>query len=224
MTADDGSWSSAKLVPREKYAHTFDSAGVVPYYCQVHGFMHGDVDVHRLLLTRPREPGAAGRPYVLSGRAALPADSPVSIESDSGGGFQPAGRAAVDEHGEFRATVTPRTSAMFRAVAGGEASPPVQLLVLDRKVVASAARRGTRVVRAQVLPASPAATVVLQLRLRERFGWWPVAQLRLDRASHARFVVRLDRRVRARVALTLRDGATQLALSRTLHIGPRHRG
>jgi hypothetical protein len=130
----------------------------------------------------------------------------------------------VDDQGEFRATVTPRTSAMFRAVAGGDVSPAVQLLVLDRKVVASAAHRGTRVVvRAQVLPASPGATVVLQLRLRERFGWWPVSRLRLDRASRARFVVRLDRRVRARVALTLRDGATQLALSRTLHVGPRHR-
>src|SRR5439155_15787558 len=124
----------------------------------VHGFMRGEVDVHRLLLTPPREPGGAGQPYVLLGRAALPPDTPVAIEADAGGGFQPAGRALVDEHGDFRATVTPQTSAMYRAVAGGEASPAVQLLVLDRKVVASASGHGTRtVVNAQVLPASPGA-------------------------------------------------------------------
>jgi hypothetical protein len=63
---------------------------------------------------------------------------------------------------------------------------------------------------------------VLQLNLRERFGWWPQEQTRLDKSSQARFVIQLDRRVPARIALTLPDGATQLALSRTLRIGPRH--
>jgi hypothetical protein len=64
-----------------------------------------------------------------------------------------------------------------------------------------------------VTPAVPGGTVVLQLRLRERFGWWPTRTLRLDSRSHARFVI--DRRVSApaRVALTLPDGGTVLATS-----------
>jgi hypothetical protein len=61
--------------------------------------------------------------------------------------------------------------------------------------------------------------VVLQLRLRERFGWWPQQARRLDRHSNVRFRIRLHRRVAARVALTLRDGATVLAKSAVLRIG-----
>jgi hypothetical protein len=37
----------------------------------------------------------------------------------------------------------------------------------------------------------------------------------------ARFSLRLAHRYPARVVLTLRDGATALAVSRTLHVGPR---
>jgi hypothetical protein len=97
----------------------------------------------------------------------------------------------------------------------------VQLLVLDRSVAATAARRGRRVVvSAVVAPASPGATVVLQLHLRRRFGWWPVRTTRLDRRSRAQIVLRLRHRYRARVLLTLPDGATQLASSGTLRIGP----
>ena len=65
----------------------------------------------------------------------------------------------------------------------------------------------------------PGATLVLQLRLREHFGWWPVARARAGRDGRARFRVPVGRRVAARVVLTLADGATRLATSRTLHVG-----
>ena len=71
-----------------------------------------------------------------------------------------------------------------------------------------------------MLPAAPGATVVAQLKLRERFGWWPVQQKKLDRSSGARLIVHPPYRVAARVALTLADGATQLALSKAVRIGP----
>jgi hypothetical protein len=94
--------------------------------------------------------------------------------------------------------------------------------VLDRKLTASAAGHGRSVtVSAGVAPASPGAPVVLQLRLPQHFGWWPVARAKLDRASRARFSLRLRHRYPARVVLTLADGATVLATSRTLHVGPR---
>jgi hypothetical protein len=116
--------------------------------------------------------------------------------------------------------VTAKASATFTAVAGSDTSPPVRVLVLDRKVTARAARRGrVSIVTAHVAPASPGATVVLQLHLRERFGWWPQQTRRLDRNSNVRFRIRLHRRVTARVALTLRDGATVLAKSAVLRIG-----
>ena len=76
-------------------------------------------------------------------------------------------------------------------------------------------------VSARVAPASHGAPVVLQLRLPQHFGWWPVARAKLDHDSMARFSLRLRHRYPARVVLTLRDGATALAVSRTLHVGPR---
>jgi hypothetical protein len=192
------------------------------YYCMLHPFMRGEVDVHNVLLAAPTEPGAPGRSYVLHGRSSAPSGTDVAIEADAGSGFQPAGHTTVDADGTFTAQVEATTTASYRAVEGDEASPAVQLLVLDRKVRASAGGRGHRVtVSARVAPASKGAPVVLQLRLPQHFGWWPVARAKLNGDSVARFSLRLAHRYPARVVLTLRDGATALAVSRTLHVGPR---
>jgi hypothetical protein len=55
---------------------------------------------------------------------------------------------------------------------------------------------------------------VLELYLRERFGWWPTRWARLDYVSQTSFRVR--RHVPIRVVLVDRDGWTPLATSRTL--------
>jgi plastocyanin len=218
-TAEDESWSSETIFPHGSFSRRFEATGEVRYYCRVHPFMRGQVGVHRVLLERPRESAAPGRPFVLTGRAALPPQSAVAIEADAGGGFQPAGSATVGDDGRFRASVTPRASASYRAVARGEASPAVELLVVDRKVLVARGRRGRDVVVAvRVLPATPGGTVVLQLRLRERFGWWPTRRARLDDDSTARFTLPLRRSAPGRVVLTQSDGATALARSRTLRL------
>jgi plastocyanin len=220
VSADDGTWSSARILIDDSYSHRFDAPGSFAYYCKLHVFMHGVVHVERILLDAAKEPGAPGRTYALHGRAALPADSPVTIEADAGAGFQPVAQTTVGEDGAFAADVVPQASATYRAVSGSDASPPQRLLVLDRSIAAAGRTRGHRVmVSATVAPASPGATVVLQLRLKERFGWWPVARAKLDHHSRATFRLRLAHRYAARAVLTLADGATQLALSRTLRVG-----
>ena len=222
VNAQDGSWASPRVVIDDSYSHEFDTPGTVAYYCTLHPVMRGEVDVHNVLLAAPSEPGAPGRPYVFHGRSALPAGTGVSIQADSGSGFQPAGEATVEADGTFTTELVPATSATYRAVVGDEASQAVQLLVLDRKLAVSTSGRGRSVaVSARVAPASHGAPVVLQLRLPQHFGWWPVARAKLDHASMARFSLRLRHRYPARVVLTLRDGATALAVSRTLHVGPR---
>jgi plastocyanin len=222
VNADDESWSSPRIVGSDSFSHRFTTAGTTTYFCVLHPFMHGEIDVHDLLLTAPTEPGAPGRSYTLHGRSALVPGDSVTIEADTGAGFQPAGTATIDSDGSFSADVVPSTTATYRAVAGSQASPGVQLLVLDRKLQASAVTRGRRVVvSSSVAPASPGAPVVLQLRLPQHFGWWPVARAKLDRSSRARFALKLAHRYPARVVLTLSDGATALATSRTLHVGPR---
>jgi plastocyanin len=218
VSADDGSFASDRLAAAGMFSHRFDAPGVVGYYCQLHPFMRAEVDVHRLLLDTPRN-AALGQPLALSGRSALPAGTAVAVKATDG---SVAGSTTVGSGGHFAATVRPRTTTSYTAVAGADASPPVQVLVLDRKVKASArSHHGGASVRTRVLPASAGATVVLQLHLKERFGWWPVKRVRLDRHSRARFSVHVSHKVRARVVLVARDGATPLARSAVLHLRAR---
>ena len=77
-----------------------------------------------------------------------------------------------------------------------------------------------RVIRDRVLvrvvPPNPYQRVMLELKLRDRFGWWPQKFKRLDYLSRAVFRVR--RAVRARVSLVDKDGWTRLAISKVLRV------
>jgi plastocyanin len=224
VAAVDGSFNSGALRGGAAFARAFDSAGEVAYFCTIHPFMRGTVSVHDLLLDRPAEPAVPGRPFPLHGRTALAPGTPIGIEADSGtGNYVRVASTTAQEDGTFSLLALPHISEQVRAVADGvAASPPVQLLVLDRSVAATArSARGRSRVSVRVTPAGHGGTVVLQLRLRERFGWWPVARARLDRRGRARFALKTPRRVRARVVLTLADGATPLAVSAPLRLGRR---
>lgn len=218
IVARDRGFDSGRVIKGDTFAHRFDAEGSYPYYCSIHPVMTGEVDVHRILLDRPAQHGAPDRPFVLSGRSAV--EGSVEIEGDDGSGFHRVATAPVAADGSFRVSVVPRTTTTYRAVAGDAASPPVPLLVEDRSVlVATGRHRRATTVSIRVAPTAPHQTVVLQLRLPERFGWWPVRRVRLDHMSRARFAVRTRRHVRARVLLTLADGATELARSRTFRVG-----
>jgi plastocyanin len=223
VTEEAGSFDSGTVPTGSGFAHRFEQAGAFQYYCRLHAGIRGEVDAWELLLERPAASAAPGMSYPLRGRAALPPGSEVSIEADhgSGDGFRPVATTTTGPDGGFTAVVNPDATASYRAVAGEAASPPVELLVLNHSISA-AARRGRKssVVSVQVTPPEPGATVVLQLNLRERFGWWPVARARLDRSSRARFRLKPARRVSARARLTLSDGATALATSGIVRVGP----
>jgi len=221
VTADNGAFDSGRVVPTATFTRTFTALGDTPYHCVLHPFIRGDVQVDRLLLSAPAQPAASNRAFPMRGRAALPAGTAVTVEADRGAGFAPAATTTVQPDGTFVAAVVPGTTATYRAVAGPDASPPVSLLVLDRRIAIRArrARRGL-VISANVTPASAGAPVVLQLFLHEHFGWWPVQRTKLDSSSAARFALRTRQRVAVRVLLTLPDGATPLAISRTVRVGP----
>jgi plastocyanin len=211
ITADDDSFDSGNLSPNEHFARMLEKTGVYAYHCRLHPYIRGEVAVHTLLLDRPMQPGAPGRPYPLSGRAALPVSTPISIEFDDGtGSWREVAQASVGADSSFAAQVTPSASGSYRAVAGNVESQAVDLLVLNRTL--KAAVRGRRVV-VDVAPASPGATVVLQLYLKDRFGWWPVARHKLGKDSRTVFALRNRRPVSARVVLTLADGATVIGTS-----------
>jgi len=207
-------FDSPELFTGDSYSHQYDSPGTFPYYCRIHLFMRGEVDVFRVLLDTPATPASSGRPYTLRGRASLPAGTLVPILAEDG---STAATATVGDDGEFSVSVTPSGASTYHAKDGNT----IRLDVLDRKVSAQAARHGSRIaVSATVAPASPGATAVLQLKLKERFGWWPVAQAKLDGQSHVRFTLHRRRGAIARVVMTLPDGATPLAVSPAFRIRP----
>ena len=220
VSAVDGSFVSGLLGAGAAFTRPFGAAGEVAYFCTIHPFMRGAVNVRELLLDAPAEPAVPGRPFPLRGRTALAAGTPITIEADEGGGYAPVGAATAGEDGTFHADLRPSASGQLRAVSGTAASQSVALLVLDRKLAATGrSARGRSVVRVNVTPPGHGGTVVLQLRLRDRFGWWPVKRAELDHHGRARFTLRTPRRVRARVVLTLADGATPLAVSAPLRLG-----
>lgn len=222
VSAPDGAFESGRIEVGLGYEHAFAVAGAYPYLCRLHPFMQGEVDAYDVLLDAPAHAAGPDRPFPMTGRAAIAGGGEVAIEADTGSGFVPAGTATVAADGSFSTTVTPETTATYRARAGDAVSPAVQLVVLDRHVTAHVRRLGggRTAVSATVAPASPGATVVLQLHLRNRFGWWPVRRARLDARSHVAFApVHPRRRVPARVVLTLPDGATKLAVSAPLRVG-----
>jgi hypothetical protein len=209
------------MISRATFARRCDALGETPYHCILHPFIRGVVGVHTLLLATPAQAAAPNRGFPLNGRAALPAGTSVTIQADRGAGFAPVTTTAVAADGTFVARVVPSATATYRAVAGAVVSPPVGLLVLDRRISLQVERGRNRVlIRTRVTPAAPRGHVVLQLFLRDRFGWWPVQRARLDRRSAARFALRPGRRVAVRVLLTLPDGATPLAITRTVRLGP----
>jgi hypothetical protein len=210
-------FDSPPLVLGDTFSHQFKTPGAVQYYCRIHPFMRGEVDVYDVLLDTPPAAASAGRAFTLTGRAALAPGSPLAIEADDGTGYKPVASTTVGADGTFSASVTPTETASYRVA--GAAGNTIQLTVLNRHVASAAARHGRRIaVDAAVTPAAPGATVVLQLKLKERFGWWPVATGRLDARSHVRFTLRRNRAAVARVVLTLPDGATPLAVSPVMKV------
>ncbi len=221
VTADDGSFDSGRMSSGATFDLAAHETGDFNYHCTLHAGINGTVEVRTLVLASPATGASAGRAFPLRGRTSLAPRTELTIEADSGNGYVDAGRTTVQPDGSFSTQVTPAATAGYRVVAGEEASNTVRLLVLDRSVTLTARRtRGRDVLTATVTPPAPGAHVVLQLNLPDRFGWWPVQRGRLDSRSRVRFDIHTRRRLPARVRLTLADGATTLAESRVLHVGP----
>jgi plastocyanin len=221
VTARDGSFGSASIGLSGSYSNRFPTAGTFGYYCQIHPFMTGEVDVYPLLLKGPSDPVSRGGQVSLDGRAQAGTSS-VVIQEDAGAGYADVATAAVDATGAFHAALPATANAKYRAVSAGGTSPEVQVIVMDRKLVVRASRHGRKArVRVQVLPRDPGGIVQLQIQLRERFGWWPASRRKLDSTSRAVFTAPAGARVR--VALTLPDGWTPVVMSSPLRLPRAHR-
>ena len=226
---DTEGFNSGRIAPRAGANHAFPATGTFPYVCTIHDGMVGEVGVHSLLLDGPARRVRRGTQIALHVRAPEGAGE-VTIEADYGSGFQPVavagppaggGHEGHEEPGTLHANIAASETATYRAVSSAGASQALRVEVTDAPDLSARARPrrgGGALVSVAANPPTPGARVVLQLRLRERFGWWPVARGRLDRRSRATFPVRGHRGAPVRAVLVGPDWTTPLSQSRVLRI------
>jgi len=218
---DTEGYNSGRFGPGEVRNHPFPAAGVYDYHCTIHTGMVGQVGVYPLVLEGPGARIRRGKTIAFGVRGPDGAGG-VTIEADYGAGFVPVGAAAPvvpgpghqghDAPGELHADVAATETATYRAAFAGGTSNEVRIEVTDAPDLAARARRARHgsVVTVSTNPATPGGRVVLQLNLRERFGWWPVKRARLDKHGRATLAVRGYRGARARAVLVGPDWATPL--------------
>jgi plastocyanin len=205
VRAVDGSFDSGRLGRFGGFAMRFSAARPVPYFCTIHPFMRGAVDVVAAVLRAPGEAALAGERVRLSGRAAPGAV--VTLERMSGA-WQAVASAVAGGDGAFEFTVVAAEGAAYRALTASGASPPVALAV-TAQIEARLAVRGARV-SVRTIPAQPGLVAALQRYSRERFMWRRVDHALLDRRGRAHFRVRAGR---FRVVLSRKPHGAPLAVT-----------
>ena len=212
VTSDTGLFDSGNVTGGSGFAFTFSEPGSYRYHCTIHPSIVGEVDVRRVILdTLPPAAVAVGAHVDVDGRVADPTQ-PVALQlRPDGGQFKTVTTVTPAADGSWKTTLTADTTGDVRAVSGTDASETRRLLVGKRRIAVRATGTGVSVT---VSPSAPYAPFLVEVHLRERFGWWPIAQGRMNYVSQAD--VRVPRPARVRIVLVDKDGWTPLTTSRVV--------
>ena len=215
VTSDTGLFASEDLPGGARFAFQFSEAGTFRYHCSIHPSMVGEVDVRRVILgPLPTAAVAVGARVDFTGRSADPTQI-VSIQRRlDGSTFKTIASVTPAPDGAWQTTVDAEATGDYRAASGADVSQTRRLLVGIRRVRVHATRNGISVT---VTPSSPYSRILVEVYLRERFGWWPVSTARVDYVSEAE--VRVRRPARVRVVLVDKDGWTPIATSPVVVLG-----
>jgi len=212
VTSDTGLFDSDSVVQNAHFVFRFDEVGTYRYHCTIHPSITGEVDVRRVTLgPLPTAAVAVGTKVEFEGRTADPSQ-PVSIQrSINGAAFTSLATVSPTTDGTWKTVVAVETTGEYRAASSAGASQVRRLIVGIRHVGIRSTRTG---ISFTVTPSSPYAPVLVEVYLRERFGWWPVAKSRTDYVSEGE--ARIRRPARVRVVLVDKDGWTPIATSRVV--------
>ena len=222
-------YNSGRFGPGEVRNHPFPAAGVYDYHCTIHTGMVGQVGVYPLVLEGPATRIRRGKTIALGVRAPDGAGE-VTIEADYGSGFVPMaaatpvvpgpGHQGHDTPGELHADVVATDTATYRAVFSGGTSNELRVEVTDAPDLSARVRRSRRgsVVTVSANPVTRGGRILLEVNLRERFGWWPVKRARLDKRGQASVLVRGYSGAQARAVLVGPDWASPLSETRAFRL------
>ena len=211
VTSDSGLFDSGEVAADETFARRFDTVGTYPYHCIIHPSITGEIDVRRVTLdSLPPAALSVGTSVELSGRTADPAKT-VEVQRLSGSTWSTVASATPTADGNWQTTLQAESTGDYRATSGADVSQTRRLLVSAWKVRLKPTKAGVDV---SVTPSAPYARFLVELQLRERFGWWPATRGKLDYVSSAE--VRVKRPARVRIVLVDKDGWTPLATSRVV--------
>jgi len=211
-TVTSESFDSGQLEPGAHFSFQFDQVGAYVYHCTIHPSIVGEVDVRRVILGQlPTAVVRTGAKIEVDGRTA-DTSLPVTIQRrPTGGAFTTVTTVSPAADGSWKTTITAQSTADYRAVSGRDISQSRRLLVSNQHVFVRPTRTG---VTLSVTPSAPYAPFLVEEYRRERFGWWPIANGRVDYVSRAD--VRIHRPARIRIVLVDKDGWTPLAKSSVL--------
>ena len=191
VTAGDGLVRHRRASPGgATFARAFPAVGTFAYHCTIHPTMIGEVDVRRVFLGPAAARGGAGRIARRVLRPGRRSHRPASAIERDGGAF--GYRTVATAHPGARRHAGRRPSRRRAPATTAPRWAPTRastrrLLVIDRTV--RRARDQSTASTSRSSPTCPGGVVVLQLHLRDRFGWWPAQRVRLDYLSHASFKV-----------------------------------
>src|SRR5207302_10965794 len=168
--SDTGLFDSGNVSSGGHFAVQFNTLGTYAYHCTIHPSITGEIDVRRVTL-EPLPPAAVpvGKTVEFSGRTADPS-RPVGIQRADGSTFTTVATATPASDGSWTTTLTAQATGDYRAVSGADTSETRRLLVSAWKVLVRPTRTGVDVT---VAPSAPYSRFLVEVYLRERFGWWP---------------------------------------------------
>jgi plastocyanin len=183
VKAVDGGFDSGPLGRFSAYATPFTAVGVHPFFCTIHPFMTGSVNVVAATLEAPAAPVFGGEAVELMGRAPAGTDAVALERQDPSGAWVAAGTAMTMADGHFHATVRPEATAAYRARTSAGESPPVTVTVSSQvELDVSVTRHALRV---RTTPARPGLLVTVQRWARWRFDWRVAGRAKLDARGRA---------------------------------------
>ncbi len=209
VTSDTGLFDSGNVDSNGHFSFAFKDVGTYGYHCTIHPSITGEIDVRQVTLgSLPTAAVAVGAKVEFDGRSADPTQ-PVTIQRRlDGKAFTTLASVPPAADGTWKTTLAVDATGDYRAASAGATSETRRLIVGIRRVAIRATKAG---VSFSVTPSAPYTRVLVEVYLRERFGWWPVASTRTDYVSEGEVHVR--RPARVRVVLVDKDGWTPIATS-----------